>query len=134
MLGFQVGLKNGQRIVVKAPEQFEMGEVNYSADLGTITLDVFRERKKGDFVRAEEPREELVAIGRGTLAAEGEERAGSLKALQGRLKRKVQDTKDDGAKGVIGAGQKVEFKVEPIQTDLESVPVLSATVRYYRPR
>jgi hypothetical protein len=92
------------------------------------------ERRKDEKIKPVKPGEEVTAIGRGTLAVEGKTRPGTLKALQSQLKDRGVKGQAEGSKGIVVAGEKIKREVEKIPIELDPMPVLSETIRYYQPR
>jgi tetratricopeptide (TPR) repeat protein len=130
--GFQLDKGQAQKFVVKSPPRLGKGEVSYGEDLGTFSVDVFLEKRKD--VQPVKPTEEVIAIGRGTLAVEGKIRPGTLKALQSQLKDRGVKDQEGGCKGIVVAGDKIRLQVENTPIELDPTPVLSQTIRYYQPR
>ena len=128
--GFQVTKGRREAFKVLSPEESKLNEMNYGADVGTISLVVFRESKikeKSPSLLSDE-QEDVAALTRAVYPAEKPRNLSVLK----------QQLRDASAKpttrglivgGNLAANETVEedFKPEPI-------PVMSATIIYYRPQ
>jgi len=131
--GFQTGeMKREEFKVLSAAESAE-NEINYGDDVGTISMVVFkslkREIPKDLPPGGEKEGRELAVLTRGTLP--GGEFA-SLKDLKDKLN---EDGKTDfKTRGIIEGGISVQGGVERKAFSPDPVPVISATVFYYKPQ
>lgn len=125
--GFNMGERRLIAFQVKSPEESAVNEVNYSEDVGTISLTVFRDAGKGTPPPPPTASPVELATARGELPDESFE---DLDVLRTRLRRQGEQTR-----GLIEAGREeygpnlniVPFKPYP-------VPEMSATITYYNPR
>lgn len=128
--GFQVDEDAAQEFRVLAPEESKTRAMDYGADVGTITITVFRENKDGGRSRPVEPiaedddeAEDLGALTRGIVPAKA---PANLSALLAQLRK-------SGQRGIVVDGEKTESKVQRVKFTADPVPVMSATIHYYKP-
>lgn len=113
--------------VLSQPESRE-NEVYYGADVGMISLAVFREQGSEESepaVLPDETAEDLLALTRGVFP---QQPASNLAVLQQRLRQPRQQTR-----GLIAQGDEVQNTIRTVQFKAAPVPVMSATIRYYTP-
>jgi hypothetical protein len=128
--GFQMGAKQTKKFEVLSPEESEKDMVNYGEHAGTFSLVVFREaRAERDIVLPAS--HEITAIARGSLSPNGK-KPGTLAALQAALKEKGGKAAE-GQKGIIVPGEDGERPIQYVSFKPDPAPVLTATVRYWRP-
>ncbi len=124
--GFQTSEKEAEQFRVLSRAESKAKEMNYGADVGTITLTVFRARGKKPKdeppVDLSDAAEDQLAMSRGLLPS----RAPNLSALKRKLR-------DDGSRGLIEAGGKTAFEVQTVKFEPDPVPVMTATITYYKP-
>ena len=104
--------------VLSAPES-KAREVNYGADVGTLTLTVFPEGKAPAPDLAEDAAE------KNAVAAAELPPAKSFDALKAKLL-------EDANRGLIAEGAQVEGKVEVVKFTPAATPVMTLTVIYYK--
>ncbi len=103
-------------------------EVYYGADVGTISMTVFREKKGPDkpmavVLKEADEAEDLAALSRGVFP---EEQPRNLAALQAQLR-------DSATRGLIAQGEKTSSEVQRVKFNADPIPVMSATITYYKP-
>jgi hypothetical protein len=123
--GFQKDGKTAGEFRILSRAESKDQEVYYGEDVGTISLVVFREqrdrnRSGGDLSYEAE---DLAVLQRGLFPRK---KPLNLAALQFQLR-------EDGSRGLIGEGEKVESKVRHVSFTPDPVPVMTATITYYRP-
>jgi hypothetical protein len=109
----------------------KQGVLDYGADVGLISLAVFRPRRGDPPPPSLDDDADLVqAVERGLLP---ERRPKSLAALRAQLKAGV--GRGDDSRGVIGGGVAKETgdALPEVEIEVDPVPVMVATVRYFRP-
>jgi hypothetical protein len=124
--GFQTTSKEVRPFVVSSREESKANEFNYGADVGTVSLVVFPEKKGGDeaVLDLSDVAEDLPAISRGLFPKEPPK---NLAALKARLRNGAVD------RGLIEEGkEKVQSGVTTVQFQPDPTLVLAATIRYYR--
>jgi hypothetical protein len=104
-------------------------EMNYGADVGTISLTVFRQRSSAapppDPLEArEEKRARVVATAK---LPEKKESLGAMKAAL------LAEANEGETRGLIGEGEKKASRVKLVKFDPDPTPVMSITLIYYRP-
>jgi hypothetical protein len=129
--GYQINDREIEKFrVLSAPASKER-EMSYGADVGTITLTVFRERqgKPRPPDPSDETREAEV-VAKGTLQTNPEpgepDRPSSFASLKARMLA-------DSNRGLIGEGQRQAGAVQTVKFDADPLPVMALTVTYYRP-
>ncbi len=125
--GYQVDDKTAEEFRGLSPSESKAREMNYGADVGTISLTVFRERQKEEVFDPLEVKEQKRA--RVVAKAQLPEKA-SYKALKAEL---MAEANEGETRGLIGEGKKVASKVRIVTFKPEPIPVMSVTIVYYRP-
>jgi hypothetical protein len=146
--GYQLDTKEREDFRVAAPEESRELEMNYGADVGMITLELFGEAKAIDIVRRpkkddgadqDDPQQPNVPYDR---AADSPDIAAIEKgytplttprdheAFQTQLRF---NAKKLVARGVITGGSVAQHKIQLVNYDLEEQPFLSLVLRYYKP-
>jgi hypothetical protein len=113
--------------VVSSREESKANEFYYGADVGTMTVVVFQEKKGGDeaVLDLSDAAEDLPAISRGLFPKEPPK---NLAALKAQLRKGSVD------RGLIEESkEKVQGSVTVVRFQPDPIPVLTATIRYYRP-
>jgi hypothetical protein len=122
--GYQLDEKTAQAFRVLSRKESERNQVNYGADVGTITATVFRDRpgqeKAPDLT---DEGEYLAAVQRGKLP---ETRAENFHALKAQLL-------EEANRGLIAEGQRIGSKTQAVKFHADPTPVMVATIIYYRP-
>jgi hypothetical protein len=122
--GFQRDNKTIEEFRVLSSAESGAREINYGADVGTIILTVFRERKG-----KAKPRDNtdegaaLAAVTRGDLPEEKSKNYNSLKA----------HLLEDANRGLIVEGATAHSAVKSVAFEPDPVPVMSVTIVYYKP-
>ncbi len=125
--GYQIDAKTRKNFRVLSGSESKAREMNYGADVGTISLTVFRERQKEevhDPLEARAKRDARVAD-RASLPAN----KATYKELRAELLREA----NEETRGLIGEGEKVASKVRVVPFHPGPTPVMSVTIVYYRP-
>jgi hypothetical protein len=101
-------------------------EIDYGADVGTITLTVFRERaEKRPLPKLDDEDEvKVAAVAKTALPSEKPKNFAALKAT----------LLEDADRGLLGGGERVKSgSLEAVSFDADPVPVMSLTIVYYKP-
>jgi hypothetical protein len=123
--GYQLTGKTAEAFRILSGAESKQKEIDYGADVGTITLAVFREQQGGGRPPApmEDNAEDLVALTRGLFPREPSKNLAALK----------EQLRADASRGLIGQGHQVGADVRHVSFTPDPTPVMVATVRYYRP-
>jgi hypothetical protein len=122
--GFQKDDKTTEEFRVLSATESRAREINYGADVGTVALTVFRERKGK--AKPEDNSEEgaaLAAVAKGALP---EKNAKNYYALKSQLLA-------DANRGLIVEGADAKNPVKTVTFEPDPIPVMSVTIIYYRP-
>jgi hypothetical protein len=119
--GYQLGTDRVETFRVLSAPESKAREVNYGADVGTITMTVFSEGKEPAPDLAEDAAEKT-AVAAGELPAEPSKSFDSLKAK----------LLEDANRGLIAEGAQVEGKVQVVKFTPAATPVMTLTVIYYK--
>jgi hypothetical protein len=119
--GYQLGTDRLETFRVLSAPESKAREVNYGADVGTITLTVFPEGKTPAPDLSEDAAEKS-AVAKAELPAERSPNFDSLKAK----------LLEDANRGLIAEGKQVEGKVEVVKFTPAATPVMTLTVIYYK--
>ena len=122
--GFQKDDKTTEEFRVPSAAESKVHEINYGADVGTVTLTVFRERKGKP--KPQDITDEGAALAAVTKGALPEEKAKNYNALKAQLL-------EDANRGLIVEGSPVNNPVQTVKFEPDPIPVMSVTVVYYRP-
>jgi hypothetical protein len=128
--GFQEDAGGGARFKVLSRVESRAREMNYGADVGTITLEVYREKTPRErAARGRKVDTNLAILGQGALPEKPPANVGALRA---QLMRQVRDMPRRG--GIIeGEGGRFKRKVKTVPFNAYPTPILAASVVYYRP-
>jgi len=121
--GFKTGVDKGEAFRVLSREESKKDEIYYGADVGTIALVVFREKRGGDDKLLSEDEQDLAAIYRGAVPAERPKNLGALK----------QQLHADASRGLIGSGEVIKVETNKVKFNTDPTPLMSVTIRYYKP-
>jgi hypothetical protein len=119
--GYQLGTDRLETFRVLSAPESKAREVNYGADVGTLTLTVFPEGKAIAPDLSEDAAEKT-AVAKAELPADPSKSFDSLKAK----------LLEDANRGLIAEGTQVEGKVEVVKFTPSTTPVMTLTVIYYR--
>jgi hypothetical protein len=130
--GYQINAQQKEVFRVLSAHESQAREMDYGADVGTITLTVFREAKgKKPPPDTTEEAKEAQVVNKGTLETPpqpGEpDKPDTLGALTARL---LEDTQ----RGLIAEGPVRPGEVTVVKFDPDPLPVMCLTVIYYNPR
>lgn len=117
--GYQLGTDRVETFRVLSAPESKAREVNYGADVGTITMTVFPEGK------APAPDLSDDAAEKNAVAAAELPPAKSFDSLKAKLL-------EDANRGLIAEGAQVEGKVEVVKFTPAATPVMTLTVIYYK--
>jgi hypothetical protein len=129
--GFQIDDKTAEGFRVLAPEESKTRAMDYGADVGTITVTVFREQKNGGRSRPvadqtpqeEDEAEDLGALTRGIMSPKA---PANLSALLAQVRASAR-------RGIVVEGEQTKSDVLRVQFTRDPVPLMSATIRYFKP-
>jgi hypothetical protein len=121
--GFKTGKDSGEAFRILSPAESKRQEMNYGADVGTISLTVFHEGKAGAPDLAED--EDIAAITRGVFPTD---RARNLSALRAQLRA---DAAKSDTRGLIVGGDAIKIETRKVKFEPYPVPILAATIHYY---
>jgi hypothetical protein len=123
--GFQLTNEKAEAFKVLSKEASKKKEMDYGADVGTLSLVVFREKGSKDRPKPllTDEEEDLAALTRGVFP---KEKPLNLAALREQLWT-------DATRGLIVQGDKIEAGVQQVPFTPDPVPVMTATIVYYRP-
>jgi hypothetical protein len=119
--GYQLGTDRVETFRVLSAPESKAREVNYGADVGTVTVTVFPEGKEPAPGLAEDAAEKA-AVAAARLPAEPSKSFDSLKAK----------LLEDANRGLIAEGAPVEGKVQVVKFTPAATPVMTLTVIYYK--
>ena len=122
--GFKTGVDKGEAFRVLCRAESKNNEIYYGADVGTIALVVFREKRgRPPEKLPSDEEEDLAAIHRGMLPSDAPRNLGALE----------QQLRADASRGLIGSGEQIKVETIKVKFDTDPTPVMSATIRYYKP-
>jgi hypothetical protein len=122
--GFKTKESSGEAFRVMSRAESKQNEVYYGADVGTIGLVVFQEKRvKEEPKLLTDDEEDLALIHRGALP---DQPPASLAALR-------QQLRTDSARGLIGTGETIDIKTDKVTFDTDPTPVMALTITYYKP-
>jgi hypothetical protein len=119
--GYQLGTDRVETFRVLSAPESKVREVNYGADVGTVTMTVFPEGKAPAPDLAEDAAEKA-AVAKAELPAEPSKSFDSLKAK----------LLEDANRGLIAEGAQVEGKVQKVKFTPAATPVMTLTIVYYK--
>ena len=125
--GYQIGKSDAEKFRVLSRVESKAREVHYGADVGTISLTVFRERQKEE---TPDPLEEKEKRNARIVAQARLPQKKDFATLKAGL---LAEANDGETRGLIGKGEKVKSPVKVVPFDPDPLPLMSATVIYYRP-
>jgi hypothetical protein len=119
--GYQLGTDRLETFRVLSAPESKAREVNYGADVGTVTVTVFAEGKEPTPDLADNAAEKS-AVAAAKLPSEPSKSFDSLKAK----------LLEDANRGLIAEGTQVEGKVRVVKFTPAPTPVMTLTVVYYK--
>lgn len=125
--GFHISRDRMERFRVLSQAQSKDREIDYGDYVGTISITVFREQTvepKLAPILLTDDGEDFATLTRGLFPKTAPE---SFDALRAQLA-------PPNKKGLIVAGTQVDSELQTTQFKADSIPVMSATIRYYRPQ
>lgn len=126
--GYQINEKKAEAFRVLSRAASKENEIYYGADVGTITLSVFSEKRgKEPPPLLNDDAEDLAALHRGAFPSE---RPLNLAALKHQLR---EDAKKSSDRGLMVPGQQIDAGIRRVTFKPEAVPMLSVTITYYKP-
>lgn len=121
--GYQMDDQTAQEFRVLSQAESEQNEVNYGADVGTITLTIFREASgKDPPPDLSDEAEYTTAVTLGDLP---NKKAPNFHALKAQLL-------ETANRGLIAEGQTIGSEVQRVKFKPDATPVMSVTIVYYR--
>jgi hypothetical protein len=132
--GFQATDTTARAFRVSSREESKLNEFYYGADVGTMSLVVFRGKRTSEPPPLDlgDDAEDLAALSRGLLP---EKPAKNLAALQAQLRFGVLDAGERAVRGIVEESQTTTTSnVQRVRFQPEPDPVMSAVIRYYKPR
>jgi hypothetical protein len=125
--GFQTDEGTAESFRVLSRGESARNVMNYSSDVGTIGLVVFRERKiRGEPVADIDEDEDLAALSRGTFPKKAPKNFAALR-------QQLRPASSDPSRGLIASGEKNAAAIRRVEFSPDPTPVMSATITYYRP-
>jgi hypothetical protein len=126
--GYQTGEKSAEAFRVLSPAESRATVMNYGADVGTISMVVFREARGAKKALAlDDEAEDLAALMGGKFPRTPPE---NLAALKFQLRSGGADA---GTRGLIVQGKEIGAAIRRLSFQPDPTPVMAATVIYYRP-
>jgi hypothetical protein len=130
--GYQVSGTEYEKFRVLSDPESKEREINYGADVGMITMTVFREQKgQGRPPDPSDEAGEAKVISQGTLQTPAEkdepEKPSNFNALKFRLL-------SEANRGLIAEGERQAGNVRRVKFTPDPLPVMTLTVIYYRPQ
>lgn len=123
--GYKIGPEEKELFRVLSRQESKESEVYYGADIGTISLTVFREkRKKVDAPLLNNDEMDMSIVHRGVIPEKDKPK--TLAALRSQFSADIQ-------RGAIGAGEVVGTKTYKVEFDTDPTPVMALTLTYYKP-
>ncbi len=124
--GYQTTDSQAEAFRVLSKEESKGREIDYGEDVGTISLVVFREKTSSAKPPADLPDDDADDIAALTRNIFPPKPAENLAALQAQFR-------GEDRRGLIGQGQTIETAIRTVKFESDPVPVMSATVIYYKP-
>jgi len=125
--GYQTGEKSAESFRVLSPAESQANVMNYGADVGTISMVVFREaRGMPKALALDDEAEDLAALAGGKLPVTPPE---NLAGLKFQLRS---GTNDASTRGLIAEGKEIGSGIRRLAFQPDATPVMSATITYYR--
>ncbi len=126
--GYQTGEKSAEAFRVLSPAESRANVMNYGADVGTLSMVVFREaRGTKTLLALDDEAEDLAALTGGTYPRRPPE---NLAALKFQLRSGAANA---STRGLIAEGKKIGAAIRRLSFQPDPTPVMSATITYYRP-
>jgi hypothetical protein len=140
--GFQLDAEKEQRFRVLSQAESKEKKINYGADVGTISMTVFRETDKDKEQPADDSGEAIEdRNARVVASAQVPQDKKDYEALKKDLLESANPRRADrgtprkrvASRGIVGAGKTVASRVRSVRSKPNPVPVMSVTIIYYRP-
>jgi hypothetical protein len=126
--GYQTGDRTGEAFRVLSPTESRANLMNYGADVGMISMVVFREaRGKKKPIALDDEAEDLAALTGGRYPKKPPE---NLAALKFQLRSGAGNSSN---RGLIAQGKEIGARIRRLQFQPDPTPVMSTTLTYYRP-
>ncbi len=125
--GFQLDAKSLQEFKVLSQAESKTKEINYGEFVGTISISVLKEQTVEPKIAADllsEDGEDFAIL---TRSAFPKKPARNLSALRHQLA-------DASTRGLIVDGAVVQQNVQVVQFKGDSIPIMTATIKYYNPQ
>jgi hypothetical protein len=126
--GYQTGEKTAEAFRVLSSAESRANVMNYGADVGTISMVVFREaRGAKKSLALDDEAEDLAALTGGNYPRRP---PANLAALRFQLRSGAANA---STRGLIAQGKEIGSNIRRIEFQPDPTPVMSATITYYRP-
>lgn len=125
--GFQMDDKSIKVFRVLSDAESQKRQMDYGADVGTISLGVFAEKKDKVPAAADEKDLDVLVVTRGVYP---EEPAQNLNALQEQLR---QSAKKQATRGMMVDGDTRRSSTRTVPFEADPTPVQAAVITYYKP-
>ncbi len=134
--GYQIDNKEIEKFRVLSARESRERESKYGADVGTITMTVFRERKdKPKPPDLSNEAREAAVVSKGTLETKPNKdepaKPANIDALMARL---LADATRGGEGGLIAEGERRPGATITVKFTRDPLPVMSLTIVYYHPQ
>jgi hypothetical protein len=137
--GYQINDKKKELFRVLSAAESHAREVDYGANVGTITLTVFRAWNKDKKKPPQDPSDEAkeaMAVHKGTLETKPQkdepEKPDNLDALTARLLAEA-NSSTPPIRALVVPGQEEQGEVKVVEFDPDPLPIMTLTVIYYKP-
>lgn len=130
--GYQKSDQTYEAFRVLSDDESRASELHYGADVGMISLTVFREAAPDDLPPSnllDEEDEDLLAMTRGAFPTKA---PATLGALKSQLRAAARDS--DGTRGLLDSGAEARGGIRIVEFTPNPTPVMTAAIRYYQPK
>jgi hypothetical protein len=127
--GYQTREKTAEAFRILSSQESKANTMHYGADVGTISLIVFREVNslRASHSLPDDDAEDLAAVFRSRLP---EQQPSNLAALKFQLRS---GSGSNVTRGLIVEGKRIDAAVRMLTFTPDTTPVMAATVTYYHP-
>ena len=125
--GYQLDDNTSQQFRVLSQAESQAREMDYGEFVGTIAISVFREETAPPVpspTLLADDGEDFAILTRGAFPPKTPANLGALKAQLSQI----------ASRGLIAEGTRVDLKVDNVKFKSDSLPIMSATIRYYHPQ
>lgn len=128
--GYQIDGQTAEEFRVLSPAESKAREMDYGADVGTISLVVFRERPAGEAAKQSAPLLDedwdLAILHREEFPAKP---AADFKDLRQELSNQLAVA--DATRGLIAEGDTIQNRTQKVSFVVDPIPVMSGVITYY---